>query len=126
MDPLIKEEKRRRILLAAEELLAARSSHEVKLDEVAERAGIGKGTIYLYFRDKENLFFEVTMSGFEELCALIRGAVSPTGGDFDRQLLRVCHAISLFFRAAPCFAEHDAGRAAWLRKPPGRDARAMV
>ncbi|HTQ99329.1 MAG TPA: TetR/AcrR family transcriptional regulator, partial [Candidatus Acidoferrum sp.] len=30
-----------------------------KLDDVAERAGIGKGTIYLYFDSKENLFEEV-------------------------------------------------------------------
>lgn len=30
-----------------------------KLDDVAERAGIGKGTIYLYFDSKESLFQEV-------------------------------------------------------------------
>lgn len=92
------EEKRRRILRAAEGLLATRSSHEVKLDEVADRAGIGKGTIYLHFKDKEDLFFEVAMSGFAELCSVVRQAAErDAGGDFHQRLLGVCQAVSAFF-----------------------------
>lgn len=92
-----KEGKRRKILQAAEELLAERTSHEVKLDEVAVRARIGKGTIYLYFKDKDDLFFEVAMSGFGELCELVRREAAKTRGDFRSQLLEVCQSISAFF-----------------------------
>ncbi len=33
-----------------------------RLDDVAKRAGVAKGTIYLYFKDKETLFQELVRS----------------------------------------------------------------
>lgn len=44
------------ILAAAFEEFAARGYAEARVDDVARRAGIAKGTIYLYFRNKELLF----------------------------------------------------------------------
>jgi len=44
------------ILSAAFEVFAANGFEAARLDEVAQRAGVAKGTIYLYFRDKEELF----------------------------------------------------------------------
>ncbi len=44
------------ILAAAFEVFAANGYEAARIDEVARRAGIAKGTIYLYFRDKEKLF----------------------------------------------------------------------
>jgi AcrR family transcriptional regulator len=44
------------ILAAAFEVFAAHGYEATRIDEVARRAGIAKGTIYLYFRDKERLF----------------------------------------------------------------------
>jgi AcrR family transcriptional regulator len=54
-----KDWKRRReeeILAAAFDEFAAKGYAEARLDDVAERAGIAKGTIYLYFKSKELLF----------------------------------------------------------------------
>ncbi|MBI3703324.1 MAG: TetR/AcrR family transcriptional regulator [Rhizobiales bacterium] len=47
------------ILAAALEEFSARGFEATRLDDVARRAGIAKGTIYLYFRDKESLFQEL-------------------------------------------------------------------
>ena len=56
---MAKENKRELILNALEELLPGKRFHEITLDEVAKTAGVGKGTIYLYFHDKDELFAEL-------------------------------------------------------------------
>ena len=47
-------ERRDAILAAALDEFAARGFAAARLDDVAARAGVAKGTIYLYFRDKES------------------------------------------------------------------------
>jgi AcrR family transcriptional regulator len=47
------------ILNAALDVFAARGFAAAKLDEVAARAGVSKGTLYLYFESKEELFRSV-------------------------------------------------------------------
>ncbi|MGA0805957.1 MAG: TetR/AcrR family transcriptional regulator [Pseudohongiellaceae bacterium] len=54
-----KEARRSAIIDAALEEFSAQGFTAAKLDDVAVRAGIGKGTIYLYFDSKESLFEEV-------------------------------------------------------------------
>src|SRR3954452_21479186 len=56
------EERRSAILAAALEEFTARGYEGARLDDVAKRAGIAKGTIYLYFADKETLFQELVRS----------------------------------------------------------------
>ena len=50
------------ILAAALEEFSARGFAATRLDDVARKAGIAKGTIYLYFSDKEALFQELVRS----------------------------------------------------------------
>ena len=54
-----KPDKREIILKALEHVLQNRRYDEVTLDAVAEAGGVGKGTIYRYFEDKEDLFFQL-------------------------------------------------------------------
>ena len=65
-------ERRDAILAAALEEFSARGFEATRLDDVASRAGIAKGTIYLYFRDKETLFQE-----------LIRAMLTPLVGTLE-------------------------------------------
>jgi AcrR family transcriptional regulator len=58
--------RREAILDAALTVFARRGYDAARLDDVASMAGVAKGTLYLYFKDKEALFE-----------ALVRGAVSP-------------------------------------------------
>src|SRR5579864_52760 len=51
--------RREAILAAALEEFAARGFAAARLEDMATRAGVGKGTIYLHFRDKEALFQEL-------------------------------------------------------------------
>ena len=70
------EARRAAILDAALEEFTARGYEGARLDDVAKRAGVAKGTIYLYFADKEALFQE-----------LIRAKLSPVVGE----LIQVSH-----------------------------------
>src|SRR5262249_4795928 len=51
--------KREAILAAALDEFSARGFAATRLDDIAKRADVAKGTIYLYFCDKESLFQEL-------------------------------------------------------------------
>src|SRR5574337_1277603 len=51
--------RREAILAAALNEFSARGFAAARLDDVAKRAGVAKGTIYLHFRDKETLIEEI-------------------------------------------------------------------
>jgi AcrR family transcriptional regulator len=76
---------------------AAMHLHEVTLDDIVRQARVGKGTVYTYFKDKEDLFFQVATRGLDELCELLVRRVSEEA-PFTRQLSQVCEAITAFFR----------------------------
>src|SRR3954447_1280741 len=56
------EERPKQILDAALAVFAERGLAAARLDDIAKRAGLSKGTIYLYFPNKEELFREVVRS----------------------------------------------------------------
>ena len=86
------------ILNAAEELLTNRRFDEVTLDEVAEAAHVGKGTIYRYFKDKDDLFFQLAERGPSELCKMIEKSAAAGGNvPFRARLEKVCGQMSEFF-----------------------------
>ncbi|MEP7030910.1 MAG: helix-turn-helix domain-containing protein, partial [Pseudolabrys sp.] len=64
--------RREAILAAALEEFSARGFEATRLDDVAKRADVAKGTIYLYFHDKEALFQE-----------LIRAMLTPLVGTIE-------------------------------------------
>lgn len=77
---MAKTDKRILILKALEDILPGKRFHEITLDEVAKAAGVGKGTIYLYFKDKDALFAELIgyqLDGLaEEISALQNCAIT--------------------------------------------------
>ena len=56
-----------RILEAALEVFSHKGFHSATTDEIAERAGVGKGTLYRYFETKEKLFAELVRLRLDEL-----------------------------------------------------------
>src|SRR5262249_8642320 len=67
-------ERRAAILAAALEEFSAGGFAAARLDDVAARAGVAKGTIYLYFRDKESLFQELVRAMVVPLIGAIEAA----------------------------------------------------
>lgn len=75
-----------RILDAAADLFASQPFHKVLLSDVARAAGVGKGTLYLYFSSKEELYFSVLFRGFTQLVQRLRTGLAESGNDPQRQL----------------------------------------
>jgi len=82
-----RQEKRTAILNAAFIEFTGKRFHEVKLDEVASRAGVGKGTLYLYFKNKEDLFIQMALDGVDKMVARIHEIVEREENFRDRFLL---------------------------------------
>jgi AcrR family transcriptional regulator len=82
--------RRQAILEAALSIFAARGYAAARLDDVAAQAGVAKGTLYLYFRDKQALFEE-----------LVRGAVTPIMDQVRAAALtsdiEPIHIVEMFF-----------------------------
>ena len=74
-----------------------RQFHEITLDEVAQVADVGKGTIYQYFADKDDLFFQTAVAGFDEMCELLRRD-AVTAGSVQQDLQQACETICEFFQ----------------------------
>ena len=54
-----KEEKRTNIALSCRELLLEYGINSLTISQIAKTAGVGKGTIYEYFENKEDIVFEI-------------------------------------------------------------------
>lgn len=63
--------RREAILAAALDEFSAQGFAATRLDDVAKRAGVAKGTIYLHFRDKETLFQEIIRSVLSPVIATL-------------------------------------------------------
>jgi AcrR family transcriptional regulator len=70
--------KRELIKSIAAKLFATRPFHEVRLDDVAAAAKVGKGTVYTYFPSKEDLYFALLEDGFSSLIDRMRDRVEGT------------------------------------------------
>jgi AcrR family transcriptional regulator len=87
-------ERRQGILAAALKEFSARGFAAARLDDVADAAGIAKGTIYLYFRDKEALFQDLIRSEMSPVVATLETALAV-----DLPLRAVAErAVELFVR----------------------------
>jgi AcrR family transcriptional regulator len=67
--------RREAILAAALDEFTSRGFAAARLDDVARRAGVAKGTIYLHFRDKDALFQELVRSVLTPLVGTIESGL---------------------------------------------------
>jgi len=115
---MTRSDKRHQIMRAAEKLFTSRRFHEITLDDIVREAHVGKGTVYNHFKDKDDLFFQVATSGFDEMCDLLRREV-PGDAPFAEQLLHVCVSVSAFFasrRQLFRMIQAEEARMAWCRQ----------
>lgn len=77
------EERRAAIVDAAMEEFIARGFAATRLDDIAKRAGVAKGTIYLHFKDKESMFEELVRIVIVPVVARLNALPPPTGSVRD-------------------------------------------
>lgn len=87
--------KTERILAAAEQLVLKRGFKGVTIAEVAERAHVGKGTVYLYWTTKEDLFLTLAVHSIAAVLDDVTAAVAA-----DPALVRPHRLVPHLVRAA--------------------------
>ncbi len=89
--------KKNNIIKIAANLFSQKSFHDVTMDEIAEKVGVAKGTIYLYFSSKDNLLFEILEHTFGSIEALLEKEVN-TASLAPEKLKNVLAIIIKFYR----------------------------
>jgi AcrR family transcriptional regulator len=110
-----KAQRRQEILDAARQEFFERGFHRPTVDDVAARAEISKGTIYLYFESKEGLLAHLLLEGLDLLVEQMEAACDPESSqeaectlqELARAYLRFCQSNPSYFRLIMAF---DRGR----------------
>ena len=101
------------ILAAALESFAARGFAATRLEDVAARAGISKGTLYLYFKSKEELFEAVVratlLPNLARIEALAASYEGPSARLLERLLLTIAGVAGSQLGAIPKLVIAEAG-----------------
>ncbi len=78
---ILDENKRKKIIAAAGKLFGKNDYHSVCLSEIAAEAKVGKGTLYVYFKSKEDLFSCVRIEGYTDMYRYLSKNIDTLSGD---------------------------------------------
>jgi AcrR family transcriptional regulator len=84
------------ILDAAARLFGVRRFHEVRMEDIAAEAAVGKGTLYRYFSDKEELYLVLVERAAQQLHDRVHAQVEPIPGALDRLVALVDTTFAFF------------------------------
>jgi TetR/AcrR family fatty acid metabolism transcriptional regulator len=81
-------DKRDRILKAAIKVFAKNGFYATRVSEIAKAAGVADGTIYLYFKNKDDVLITIFQDGIQQLLVILR-EVASSGQPFDERITRI-------------------------------------
>jgi TetR/AcrR family fatty acid metabolism transcriptional regulator len=81
-------DKRERILKAAIEVFAKNGFYATRVSEIAKTAGVADGTIYLYFKNKDDVLITIFEEGIGRLLTILR-EVADSEEPFERRITRI-------------------------------------
>ena len=112
--------KRISILQSAVQVFSSEGFRGADVQVIADRAGVGKGTVYRYFGDKQELFWETVYWVLDKLHHHLEDAVSVHDRPLD-QLMAACVAYGEFFESNPdCLEIFVLDRAEFRGRAPER------
>ena len=91
-----RDDKRERLLAAAAAVFAERDFHRVQVSDVAQRAGVGKGTVYLYFPTKDDLHRAALEASLDGIRVEVEAAVAAEA-PVEVTLRKIVLAVLRFF-----------------------------
>lgn len=90
-------DKRQRILEGALKAFARKGFYNTKVSEIASEAGVADGTIYLYFKNKDDLLISLFEDRMEWVIERLRSELAQVDGDIFSKIHRM---IELHFQLA--------------------------
>lgn len=97
-----KKARKKEILESAARLFSDKDFHEVTVEEIANDVELSKGTLYLYFKNKDDLFFSIVVEKTQDLSRKLKDAVG-TCDSFDTCLRNVVAIHCIFFQENVAF-----------------------
>jgi len=79
-----KEQRRKLILDAAQTLFFSKHYDEITIEEIAEKAQLAKGTLYLYFKSKEALYSAVALRGAHIMNTMFKDAADKRQSGLEK------------------------------------------
>lgn len=83
-----KANKRELILAAAREIFGEKGYHSTTSEEIAKKAGVGKGTIYQYFESKQDIFLQMHMQYLKQYSENVVALIQENS-TFEENLRRI-------------------------------------
>ncbi len=81
-----------RLMRSAEELILDRGYASTTIEEIAAKADVSKGAVYLHYRDKADIYFSIVSKALEVMRDMFREAIGP-----EKTGLEKFHAIGFAF-----------------------------
>ncbi|MGQ0636150.1 MAG: TetR/AcrR family transcriptional regulator [Planctomycetaceae bacterium] len=103
-NPALLERRTEEILSAAAKLFAERGYADADTQELADRVGVGKGTLYRYFASKRELFLAAADLGMRRLTERVDATLSPAVDPLE-SMSQAIEAYLAFFDEHPEFVE---------------------
>jgi len=91
-----KEHRKEEILDAAQKIFFEKGLLTATMDEIAESAELSKGTLYLYYKSKEDLYLAVMMRGTRALAEMIQKVVELTE-PILKKIIKLGEVYTTFF-----------------------------
>jgi AcrR family transcriptional regulator len=91
-----KELRKKAILRAAQQLFFRKGFRSVTVESIAKQARLSKGTVYLYFKSKEELYAQVLLNEVEKFQERV-GYIIETGHSASEMLIQYAHIYTDFF-----------------------------
>ena len=79
-----KEQRKNLILDVAEKIFSAKPFDDVNMRDLAKEVGISPGSIYTYFPDKETLYVEVSLRGFQRAVDIMKDMLNSGNSSLDK------------------------------------------
>jgi AcrR family transcriptional regulator len=92
---VLSEFRRSELLIAARTIFGKKGFHDASIEEIAELAEVAKGTVYLYYKSKRELYMEALRFGVESLNNELKAKVGGPGSCLET--LRVLTETKILF-----------------------------
>lgn len=96
--------KEKDILDAAITVFGRHGYAKATIHHIADGAGVGTGTVYLYFRNKEKILLRILEQVWQELCGMVVAIREKTEMDPSGKMLAVIDVVFGYFASNPLLA----------------------
>jgi len=104
------------IIRAAEHVFALKGFHNATIQDIARQAQYAAGTVYLYFEDKDSLYFYIVEEKIKGLLYILRSNTGQTKGTLEKLEVFIYECLRFFEKNQDFFRIFIQEESRWLVK----------